>query len=72
MNKDIIPIDGSAVVNDAYKLWKKHHMKQQKPQHTSQNWTRLSKAEVNSPKPVDAIRVNTQTADPASRERLKA
>lgn len=49
MNKDIVPMEGLAVVKNAYKLWKQHDKKKQKSTSTSENWSRLSKAEVNMP-----------------------
>ena len=60
MNKDIVPIDGLAVVKDAYKLWKQHDKKKQTPQATSSNWSRLSKADVISPRPTNGDNFNAQ------------
>lgn len=60
MNKDIVPIDGLAVVKGAYKLWKQHDKKKQKSQAASPNWSRLSKADVSSPRPTDAVQTDAE------------
>lgn len=59
VNKDIVPIDGPATVNAAYKLWKQSG-KQVPPAAPGTRWTRLSKAEVTSPKNPDSLAVHAQ------------
>lgn len=59
VNKDIVPIDGPATVNAAYKLWKQSG-KQLPPPAASTKWTKLSKAEVLSTKNPDSLTVQAE------------
>ena len=64
MNKDIVPIDGPAIVKAAYKMWKQTGRKQ-KPQANGEAWQRLSKAEANNVKTAEAVAMHAQTAPSA-------
>lgn len=59
VNKDIVPINGPAIVNAAYKLWKQSG-KQPPPQAAGAKWTRLSKAEVPSAKKPDSLTLQAE------------
>ena len=61
VNKDIVPIDGPAIVKAAYKLWKQSG-RQVPPAAAGAKWTRLSKAEVIPPKKPDSLTVHAQAA----------
>lgn len=61
VNKDIVPIDGPAIVKAAYKLWKQSGGKQ-RPQAAGERWNRLSKADIVSPKDTDSLAMHAEAA----------
>lgn len=64
VNKDIVPIDGPAIVKAAYKMWKQTGSKQ-KPQANGEAWQRLSKAEANNVKTAEPVAMHAQNAPSA-------